>query len=337
MVINSYMQIISENFDITHAETRKTLLAIDEADQNQVLVALAGKLYDNIIDKVDDIDFGSIPSSKGDITQIENYDKLIECIDTMEKILSNYKQSTDPILVIKSAVNNIKTRTPEFEKGYRIKNEMTMLFYCSIVLAVISSTSLLISSCIEFIKNPNNDDFNISLSKVSLNKTKKGLLFNNLKRFNKICENKSLDKSLDYVMKMQSNNFLGSASVGAIVGAVAIGTIILNILPIIRELIFFFFYSRTKMSDYFEVQANLLQMNAYNLQNSNPIMKKGEKSKIVKNQLKISDFFKKLSNKLSIESKKGEVSAKKNIDNDKVKYKISDVVDEMPDSASSLF
>ena len=58
MVSRIYESIIQENFDIQDTITRKTLLTIDEADQTKVLDSLTSKLYQSIMDKVDDIDFG---------------------------------------------------------------------------------------------------------------------------------------------------------------------------------------------------------------------------------------------------------------------------------------
>ena len=58
VTLPGYEQIIKEYFDITHTETRKVLLAIDEADQNMVLTNLTSKLYDHIVGKVDDIEIG---------------------------------------------------------------------------------------------------------------------------------------------------------------------------------------------------------------------------------------------------------------------------------------
>ena len=52
-----YNEIIKEHFDIMDNDTRKILVSIDEADQNQVLGNLATKLYDSIVKKVTDIDF----------------------------------------------------------------------------------------------------------------------------------------------------------------------------------------------------------------------------------------------------------------------------------------
>ena len=53
-----FTKAMNEYFDIQDTKTRKILLAVNEADQNKILTSLTSKLYDNIIDKVDEIDFG---------------------------------------------------------------------------------------------------------------------------------------------------------------------------------------------------------------------------------------------------------------------------------------
>lgn len=329
-----YDTIIKEYFNIEHTETRKVLLAVNEADQNQILTALVGRLYDNIVNKVDDIDFGTIPNSKGDVTKIENYDKICNCIDIIQNILKEYKQDTTPADIIEEALGNIRARKDLFEKGFRYNVEFIIVTYSSIVLAIISSISFLIATCIDFIKNPNQEDFSVSLNNVALVKTKDNLLFTNLNKFNKSCNNGDIDNCLNFIIKNNVKELTG-AEIGLVVGGIALVGLILNILPIIRELIFFFYYSRTRVSDYFDIQADLLQMNAYNVQ-SNELIKKTERDRIAKKQLAIVDIFRKLANKLSIANKKSEVAATKEIATvNQNKYKTSDLLDSMPDSAAS--
>ena len=67
-----FTKVMNEHFDIYDDRTRKILLAVNEADQNTIMKSLADKLYSHIVNKVDDIDFGTIPLSKGDITKIDN-------------------------------------------------------------------------------------------------------------------------------------------------------------------------------------------------------------------------------------------------------------------------
>ena len=104
-------EIVNEYMAIQDTETRKILLAIEEEDQSQVLTNVAHRLYDNVVKQVDKINYGSIPNTKGDITKLENYTQLVECIEIMEKMLIEYKQATDPVMIIKQAVYNIKSRT----------------------------------------------------------------------------------------------------------------------------------------------------------------------------------------------------------------------------------
>lgn len=329
-----YDRIITEHFDITHDETRKVLLNINEADQNQVLTALTSRLYEHIVDKVDDVDFGTIPNSKGDITMVDNYDRLLDCLDVMESMLIEYKQDLKPVKTIKEAIDNVKERKELFQKGFRYQVELPMITYSTIVLSIISSTSFLVSTCIEFIKVPSQEEFAVILDKVALVKTKSNLLFNNLERFNRACDKKQIDNCLEVVIKNNMKNLTG-VEVGFVVGGVAMAGLILNIIPILRELIFFFYYSRTRISDYFDIQADLLQMNAYAVQN-NDTMKKNDRERIAKKQMKIVELFRKISNKVAIDTKESEVKATKEIvksSNEKVKT--SDIMDSVPDSASS--
>ena len=331
--IAGFDQVITEYFDIAHHETRKILLAIDEADQNQILTNLTSKLYDNIVTKVDDIDFGTIPESKGDITKIENYDKLKECVQIIHDLLVEYKQDLAPIQTIEDAIRNVESRRELFEKGFRYNIEFIMVTYCSVTLAIVSSVSFMIASCIEFIKSPKEETFDVIIDRAAVKRTNQNLLFNNLSKFNKACNKNQIDSSLEFLTKNNVKNFTG-VDIGVIAGGMAIIGILFNIIPIMRELIFFFYYSRVRVSDYFDIQADLLQMNAYNVENNETVDKEMRDS-ISKKQYKIADIFRRIANKIAISNKESEVKATKDLQNENKKYKIDDVTDTMPDSASS--
>lgn len=330
-----YNYIIKEYYDITDTETRKILVSVSEADKNQVLSSLTNKLYNDIVDKVDDIDFGTIPMSKGDITKIDNYDRLIQCIATINNIMEEYHQDTkNNIDVINSAIDNLLRRKDLFMKSFQMNLELPMVMYSTIALSIVSSVSFMISSCIEFVKSPSKDSFDVEIDKVALNRTKDNVLFDNLKKFNESCRKGQVDKTIDFVIKNNVKNFTGY-EVGLVLSGIALIGIILNIIPILRELIFFFYYSRVKVSDYFEVQADLLQINAYNVE-SNTTLSKDERTKIVKKQMKIVDTFRKIANTIGIDNKSSEVKATKEIaKTSKEKYKYSDLNDSLPDSVAS--
>lgn len=323
-------------FDIDDTMTRSILLSVNEADQNVVMTSLANKLYSHIVDKVDEIDFGTIPNSRGDITKIDNFDKLLDCINIISDILQQYKQDTTPVETLNLAVQNMIDRTDMFEKAYKLNIEMPIIIYNTITLSIVSSVSYMISSCIEFVKLPEDRGFDIAMDKVGAAKVKDALLFNDLQRFNKMCGDGSFDKAMDYVIKQNANNFSGASFVFGASSVVVMVGILLSIIPIIRELIFFFYYARAKASDYFDAQSSLLLINAYNIEN-NLTRDEKQKKQIAKDQRKIADLFKKISDVLKVNLKTGE---KKAIDEtkklDKQKFKHNDVLDSIPDSSNSV-
>lgn len=323
-----------KSFDITDTMTRAVLLSVNEADQNAVMTSLANKLYQHIVDKVDDIDFGTIPLSKGDVTKIDNYEQLTDCINIIAEILQQYHQDTNSIETVATALQNIIDRTDMFTKAYKLNVEMPIIIYNTMVLSVVSSVSFMISACIEFIKS-GDEGFQISLDKIALSKTMNNVLFKDLAKFNKICSSGEFDKAMEYVINQNTKNFTGMAMYNLSSIAVFLG-ILLLIIPIIRELIFFFYYSRCKVSDYFEAQASLLTMNAYNIESN---LTKGDKDKkeIANKQKKIAEKFKKLANAIKVKNKVGEANSQKDIKKlDDKKYKQDEVLDSIPDSSNSI-
>lgn len=328
-------KIFSEHMDLRDRETVRILASVNEADQNQVLYNLCGKLYEKLIDRVDDIDFGEIPSTKGDITKLSNYTNMMECVDILKNLLKEFKESTSTILEIEKAINNIKKRKELFEKGFRYNVELPIVIYSTMTLSVISSISFLISSCVEYIKMPNKESFEIIVDRTALVKSKDNLLFRNLAKFNEACMKGQIDESINSVMKSMEKGLVGEY--GFLLGGVALVVLITCIIPLLRELIFFFYYSRTRISDYFEVQANLLQMNVYNLE-SNKEIDKEKKAKIITKQSKLIDKFRKISRFFAVKVKESENKTDRDISMDNTKYKTDDVLDSMPDSSgTSLF
>lgn len=325
-----------EYFDKEDDMTRAILLSVNEADQNVVMTSLANKLYKHITDKVDEIDFGTIPNSKGDITKIDNFDKLLDCVNIISDILQQYNQNTAPVEIVNLAIQNMVDRADMFEKAYKLNVEMPIIIYNTIALAIVSSVSYLISSCIEFVKLPEDRGFDIAMDKVGSAKVKEAILFKDLARFNKMCKDDSFDKAMDYIIKQNANNFAGAAFVFGTASVAVVLGILLSIIPLIRELIFFFYYSRAKVSDYFDAQSSLLLINAYNIEN-NLTRDEKQKKTIADKQRKIADTFKKISNALKVNLKTGEKKSNDVISKlDKQKLKHNDVLDSIPDSSNSV-
>ena len=313
-----YDSIIREYFDITDRDTRKYLLSLDEEGQDQLIVSLSSKLYNMIVAKVADIDYGKIPESRGDITKIPNFAQLVECDQTMRDILVQYKQDTTPTDIIFEAIENLKDSRDMWEKAYNIKCEMPVVFYNTIALSIVSGVSFLISGSIDFIKDPTNDSYQAVLDTNGYIKSKDYLLFKSLKDFNTSYKKGDIEKAMKAVMnadravKEQSavNEFEVTVIIAGVVATVSLISVLKLILPILQELVALLYCARQNVSDYFDVQADLLMLNAENVKLS-VTKTPSEANKIYKKQMKIANTFKKIANKLAVKIKSSEKEAKK--------------------------
>lgn len=327
----AFTEAVNNHFDMGDKETRMSLTNLNEEDQSRALMSLASRLYEQIMDKVDDIDYGEITRTKGDVTKLSNYANMKECLSILSDMFIEYKQDIAPVKTISDALVNVENRRETFQKAFIVKAEFPILIYDTIVLSIVESLALMISTCIEFIKSPNDDCIEMILNNVAVTKTYRHLLFDNLKKFNKSCEDGDMDKALAFVM--DKKNLFGGVSVvaGAIVGL----GIIMNIIPLMRELIYYYYYNRVRFSDYLSVQADLLQINAYNLEANRVGKSAEERKRIAKRQMKVVESLRKVSNVIAVDAAGAEKKATVDIVRDsKKKYKASDVFDSMPDSAS---
>ena len=338
MLRDQYNALVKEHFDITDRETRKILVTINEADQNQVMGNLAAKLYDAIVKKVTDIDFGQIPASRGDITKIPNYLDMVSCLTTIRDMMVESKQSTGSADIIFLAIENMKKYQKIWEKGYVLENEMVIVFYNTIALSIVSAISLLTSATIEFVKNPQSDVIDIELAKVANHKTKDNLLFKNLDKFNKACRKGDIEKVFNDVLRAQRQLKEGTIikeSISAILftGAIVLG-LLSTVIPILHQLTNALYCLRQNVAEYLAGEADVIRLNAEKVQ-YNRAKTPEQKKKIIARQHKIADHFKKWANKLMIKANKADAEAQKQIKEDRSnKSKIGDVIDDMPDSAS---
>lgn len=346
-----FEQVLKEHFDTKDRKSIRTLLSLNEAEQNQAMIALASKLYEKIVAKVDDIDFGTIPASKGDITKIGNFQELRECITIIDDILVHYKQDTSQVETVDKAIENIKNSKDIWEKAYSCNCEFAITFYNTIALSIVSAVSLLISSSIDFIKEPGNQSFAVSFDKTGYNKSKDKLLFRNLESFNKSYSKGEIKKVFKAVV--DSNSALKescshvvseSAALMAILGVVGagmlVGIILIVIVPILHELTCFFYCSRQNISEYFELQAKTLQFNAEQLK-YDYTKSEEEIKKIYDRQMKIVERFRKISDRYAVKMNKAEVDAKRMVQQEKSeKYKAEDLAtndSDIPAMTSSIF
>ena len=329
---------INEYFDLSDNATRKALL--NEASANSVLTSLTNRLYNHIVQKTTSIDYGFIPETKGDITKLTMYEDLKDVCEIIKGIVKEYGEKSGPIDTITLAMANVETRKDLFMRAYRADCELPVMLYENVVLGIISATSYLIAGCIELIKAPSDETYKMQLDKLAYSKSRDHLLFTTLDKFNKACEKGDVDKACNEIIGQRVRKFTGVAA-GIVAGTIIGIAVIMGIVPVMRELVYVFYYSRTRIADYFNIQADLLQMNAYNVE-ANGAINAEQRKDIAKKQRAIADDFRGIANKIQIDSKQSEVKASHEIQSNTRKYKVDDITnedieDDGGEGVSSLF
>lgn len=366
MITNAdYMQIVSEAYDLSDPYIKKKVIFCNEAKRQENIENIVGRLYTHIKNDVTGIDFGTIPRSKGIITKIDNYNGLIDCINSIHDLVKSYNQPTKSVDELTTAINNIKNRERVFTKAFTLNIEFPIMLYNMTVTAIVSATSLLMSSSVEFIKN-GHDSFTTSLDKVGYVKSKDHLMIEYVSQFNRNCANGTIDKLVNSCIKNNITNTnestivdaqnvksvnegifwkdnddgtktptVATAITGVIMGAgakyiipaiassplgifitavIGAGITAVLFLFLFRKVAFFVLKTRMDISDWFEIQANYLQINAENLKYRDDPKGDDHKKKVYDAQMKWVDRFKKIANKLALTDSK---ARKETDDNDR--------------------
>ena len=179
--LNEYDQIIREYFNLSDKYTRQTIL---EADDSQVVAALAKALYDKVAAKVDKIDFGTIPKSRGDITKVDGYDNTVECLNIMRRLVLEYKENTKIVDTVITAIDNIRNSKTMFIKGFSLNVELATMLYILLVLSIEHSVSFLIAVTIQYVKDPSSQSLKAALDKQAYQDVKGNVLYQQLEAFN---------------------------------------------------------------------------------------------------------------------------------------------------------
>lgn len=356
MITNAdYMQIVSEAYDLSDPYIKKKVIFCNEAKRQENIENIVGRLYTHIKNDVTGIDFGTIPRSKGIITKIDNYNGLIDCINSIHDLVKSYNQPTKSVDELTTAINNIKNRERVFTKAFTLNIEFPIMLYNMTVTAIVSATSLLMSSSVEFIKN-GHDSFTTSLDKVGYVKSKDHLMIEYVSQFNRNCANGTIDKLVNSCIKNNITNTnestivdaqnvksvnegifwkdnddgtksptAATAITGVIMGAgakyvipaiassplgifitavIGAGITAVLFLFLFRKVAFFVLKTRMDISDWFEIQANYLQINAENLKYRDDPKGDDHKKKVYDAQMKWVDRFKKIANKLALTDSK---------------------------------
>lgn len=319
-----YSQIVAEYMDLTDIDTVQQVCALDEAEQNTFLISLTNRLYQMIIGKVSDIDYGDIPSTKGNIRKLPKYRQMRECIEILHNIFLQYKEDTKPVDEIDNALSNLENYSDLFISSYSGDIEFGIMTYETVSLGVVTSIGFMIAVCIEYVKDPKKQGLSIVLKKTGVSKVKDFIVYENLIKFNETCKRGDLERALRPLIKNKVKNmFENGLSLLHVV--IAVPVILVAVIPFLKHLTYFFYSTRERMSTYLDAQSDLLKMNAAELKSNDNIKTESDKKKVIERQLAIASFFSKTANKIAIKSKEGEIKATREIKADSKSLKMDQV------------
>lgn len=291
MKMNEAMKVLMEN--ATTFSARNKITSLMENEVKAVNNTMVSNFYKSAIEKAH-VDFEGIPQSKGDLTHYSGYRSMVETLDLIEQISAKSDVKIKEVETIRTAISNIVTYRESFEKGFRLEKDFIILQYNTLVYACIESTSILISSYVDFVKRPDKNEFVIMKDSMHGRHTS----ISSLEKFNLAVRQGDFNKVLNAVISSGKDNLVGIDDI--VIPTVIIGGV-LALVPLIRELIFGFYYSRMKISDYLAQQAMLLEINKQNVQASTVPAK--QKNEIIKKQSQHIDKLRRISDSIKVDSK----------------------------------
>ena len=204
--------------------------------------ALVEKLYKEVVNKKN-IDFGEIPTSKGNIANFKYYEVMCDTMDTLNKLVG--ESANENMIRMNKLHEVIVSERENFETGFKLNIEIIMFTYCAMVEALIDIIQINIITSVNYLK----DGHNITDTDPAIRSTKKPLQINRVCKevdtFINLRSNGDWKRMVDSYKKNYTKNLIGEAvliTAGVIIGSVAL-------LYMLRNLIFMYFYTAATIDE----------------------------------------------------------------------------------------
>jgi len=283
---------------------------LSEDSKEQITKDIVTSVYKSLRDKSLEIDYTMITATKGDITRLKDYLTLVNCIKFLEGMAKQSGIVVKELSTIRLAHDNLVAKKSVFIDAYRTENEMVVMLYNNIVMALVYAVSIVVLTMIDYSKQPNGS------YEISFKSLDEGRKANNyiqaLEDFNKMVVSGRLAKAA--TINPNKKNLTGG--VMTLTGILLLMTMII---PIIRAIIHCFYQSRVNIAENLKTQAYFLEIN---MNDPTKVMNKAtrdKQEKTIKKLLALSDKID-LKEKVTDRNVKSEI---KDEDNEFTKQKIS--------------
>ena len=154
---------------------------------------IMNKLYKET-QKIDEIDFGKIPDSKGDITKYVYYDQLYDSIELINELMKG--NQTENVVAMNKLYQILLNARADFVFGFKVNNYIVTSMYKVMVANLHEMIDICIVDVTEYIRN----NLNMSMDKKSMKKVR--WVTSNVKNFIKMYESGQWNTLIKY---MRSN------------------------------------------------------------------------------------------------------------------------------------
>lgn len=320
--MSEVLQAFNESMIEMNYKSRMALMYLNEAEEVQISDKLISKLYQTMLGKYSYIDFGEIPNSKGDITKLPHYDTLKDSIQMLEELKTKAGLVQLPELVtINTALQHIEHFKTKFVLGFAQEVKMIEVLYNTMTASLIASINLMIYTMVDFIKTPGGD-FVTALDIQKKSRNMDFLLLRNLENFNENVRKGEITKFFDAMLNAEK--FIGAT---VATSAMVVGVLI-AVTPVIRELIYYMYHMRMNVSEYLEMQAKFLELNASALRYNDDKKTNHKKRTVVGNQERVAKKMREFAQKFRIKSDTSEKQTQKDV---KEKIDFNDLQSSMND------
>ena len=151
---------------------------------------IMNKLYKET-QKIDEIDFGKIPDSKGDITKYAYYDQLYDSIELINELMKG--NQTENIVAMNKLHQILLNARADFVFGFKVNNYIVTSMYKVMVANLHEMIDICIVDVTEYIRN----NLNMSMDKKSMKKVR--WVTSNVKNFIKMYESGQWNTLIKYM------------------------------------------------------------------------------------------------------------------------------------------
>jgi hypothetical protein len=188
-------------------------------------------------------------------------------------------------------------------------------------MAVIDATSMLIADYMNYLVGPEQSRYDTVKSRSD--KGRGRISLENLQRFNGEVKVGHFETMANYLFDAQRKNFTGT---GIVITGVVI-TALVSVIPITRELIYFYYRTRVRLADYLDMQADFLELNRLGVEASSKSA--AQKKDILKKQEKIILKCRRRADKLKINDEDIGALAKKQVADDNKGFSLQNIEKQM--------